>query len=197
MVFLIAIAGGSGSGKSTLAYGLKDKYPDLIEVVHFDDYQKPRGEAPVYYGLDNWEHPEAIDFLKLLRDLNSLKEGKEVTIMTKSERYNPKYREVGRISLVLKPREIIILEGYMSLVNEKIRAMLDYSIFLDLHEDERLKRRTKLNKPGYIQKILVPKHKEHVEPTKKFAVFVIDVTQHSISEARSLVLSKFKEKGFL
>lgn len=197
MVFLIAIAGGSGSGKSTLAYGLKDKYPDLIEVVHFDDYQKQRGEVPVHHDLDNWDHPEAIDFLKLLRDLKSLKEGKEVTIMTKSEKYNPKYREVGRIPLLLKPREIIILEGYMSLVNEKIRAMLDYSIFLDLHDEERIKRRTKLNQQNYVEKVLLPMHKEHVEPTKKFADIVIDVTQHSISEAQSLVLSKFKEKGFL
>ena len=40
MSYLIGIAGGSGSGKSTLAYGLQDNFPDLIEVVHFDDYQK-------------------------------------------------------------------------------------------------------------------------------------------------------------
>ena len=51
MVFIIGIAGGSGSGKSTLAYGLQDKFPNLIEVVHFDDYQKLKENVQVHHGM--------------------------------------------------------------------------------------------------------------------------------------------------
>ena len=61
--FLIGIAGGSGCGKSTLSYRLKDKYPDLIEVVHFDDYQKEEIDVPFLEGM---KRRDKITYTKLL-----------------------------------------------------------------------------------------------------------------------------------
>ena len=152
MSYLIGIAGGSGSGKSTLAYGLRDKFPDLIEVVHFDDYQKMKEQIPVHHGMRNWDHPEAIDFAGLLRDLESLKSGQDVEVMTKSAKHNPDYEKSGRIPHTMKAKKIVIIEGYMALTDERIRKLYDFSIFLDLHAGERMKRRTKFINPKYTEK---------------------------------------------
>src|SRR3989338_5505981 len=187
MAYLIGIAGGSGSGKSTLAYGLQDRFPDFIEVVHFDDYQKLIEQVPVHHGMKNWDHQDAIDFDSLLRDLKLLKNGKDVEIMTKSAKYNPEYEKIGRIPHIVKAKEIIIVEGYMVLTDRRIRDLFDYTIFLHLHSDKRMKRRTKFINPEYTEKILLPMHEEYVESTKKFADVVIDIEKHNDKAVRELV----------
>ena len=60
---IIGIAGGSGSGKSTLSYRLVDTYPDKIELLNLDDYQKvgdSESDLPTLQGMINWDHPNII-----------------------------------------------------------------------------------------------------------------------------------------
>lgn len=197
MMYLIGIAGGSGSGKSTLAYGLQDRFPDLIEVVHFDDYQKKREQVPVHHGMRNWDHPEAIDFDGLLRDLKLLKSGKDVKVMTKGEKHNPKYEKRGRIPHVMKAKKIIIVEGYMSLTDKRIRDLCDFTVFLDLHADERMQRRTKFINLEYTKKILLPMHEEHVEPAREHADLVINVEKYGCEEIQELLIIQLKRLGAL
>jgi uridine kinase len=193
MVSFIGISGGSGSGKSTLAYGLQELYPDLIEVVHFDDYQKKKEHVPIHHGMANWDHPDAIDFDGILKDLMTLKNGKDITVMTKSAKYNPDYEKKGRIPHTLKARNIIIVEGYMVLTDSRIRDFFDYKIYLDLNFDERMSRRTKFIDPEYTRKILLPMHKEYVETSKKYADIVIDIGKYDKKEVRDLVIAQLKE----
>ncbi|MBU4246061.1 MAG: hypothetical protein ABIF85_01410 [Nanoarchaeota archaeon] len=133
MAHIIAIAGGTGSGKSTLAYGLLDKFPELIEIVHFDDYQKLEPNVPIHQGMRNWDHPDAIDFDQLIHDLSQLRNGNDVQIMTKDKKLNPGYEISGRIRTfrIIHSKKIIILESYLALWNESVRKLIDYSIFLD------------------------------------------------------------------
>lgn len=195
--FIIGIAGGSGSGKSTLAYGLQDLYPDIIEVVHFDDYQKNRDEVPITWGMKNWDHSDTINFDKLLEDLKSLKEGKDVEVMTKSEKHNPKFRDKGRIPHKIISKRIIIVEGYMALCNEKVRNLFDYSVYLDLDSENRMQRRTKFIKEEYTKKILLPSHDQFIEPSKKHANIVINTNENTKEEVLNQVLEKLKEKNIL
>jgi uridine kinase len=197
MSCFIGITGGSGAGKSTLAYGLQDMFPELVEVVHFDDYQKSGKDVPLFEGMQNWDHPNAIDFESLLRDLALLKQGKNVEIMTKSAKYNPEYEEKGRISVVIKSKKIILVEGYMALTNKRIRNFFDYTIFLHLAHDDRMKRRTKFIDPVYNTRILLPMHAKYVEPTKDFADFVLDVQLHNTQDVLNLVTAKFEENNIL
>jgi len=192
MVYLVGITGGSGSGKSTLAYGLQVKFPDLIEVVHFDDYQKAEEDVPIHQGMKNWDHPDAINFSNLLKDLKLLKNGKSVQIMTKSTKHNPQYEENGRIPYVMEAKKIILVEGYMALTNDDIRKLYDFTIFLDLSSKERIKRRTKFINPEYKNKVLLPMHEQHVESTKNFADIVINVEKYNEQEVQELVLRKLK-----
>jgi len=196
MHYLIGIAGGSGSGKSTLAYALQDMFPDLIEVVHFDDYHSVE-QVPIHHGMKNWDHPDAIDFVKLLQDLQSLKGGQSVEVMTKSEKYNPDYKKHGRIPHTINAKEVIIVEGYMALTDERIRELYDYSIFLDLPADKRMERRTKFINQEYVEKILLPMHKQYVEPTKKFADMLIDISNKDAKEVLDIALDKLKKQKIL
>ena len=93
---LIAIAGGTGAGKSSLAFALMDAYPDKISIVHLDDYQwhgVNRSNVPIYHGMRNWDHPDAIDWVSLIGDLEKLKAGKSITILSKNERLVPRTKK--------------------------------------------------------------------------------------------------------
>ncbi len=198
--FLIGIAGGSGCGKSTLAYGLKDKYPELIEVVHFDDYQKEEADVPFFEDMKNWDHPDAINFDRLHEDLLQLKNDREVVVMTKSSVLNPTYEEKGRIQQVLKPKNIIIVEGYLALQNDKIRNLFDLKIFLDINITESMKRRGKIthnDESKYNSKILIPMHSKYVEPTKNIANILIDVLKNDKDSVFEIVNNKLSELKLL
>lgn len=192
MVYLIGIAGGSGSGKSTLAYGLHDLFPELMEVVHFDDYQKPKEQVLLFQGMINWDCPEAIDLDQLYKDLLRLKTGNEVKVMTKSERHNPRYHQQGRIPLVMKPKPLILVEGYLAFHDPRVRELFTYKIFLDLSPQERFQRRTKKNADGYADKVLRPMHEKYVEPTRRYADLVVEVSRYTREEIKEMVVEKLK-----
>ncbi len=194
--YFIWIAWGSGSGKSTVAYSLKDKYPDLIEIVHFDDYQREEQDVPFFEGMRNWDHSDAINFGSLYRDLLMLKEWEEVEVMTKSSVLNPDYEENWRIKHILKPRKIIIVEWYMTLVDDKVRNLFDLSIFLDIPIDESMNRRDKVtynDESEYNNKILFPMHQKYVEPTKDFADLRIDVLKNDKEEVFDAVYNELEK----
>ena len=199
MGYLIGIVGNSGSGKSTLAYGLQDRFPTLIEVVYFTDYQKLIEQIPLYQGIRDWDCPEAIDFDGLFSDLDLLKSGKDIEIMTKNERYNPTYpKDWKRIPHIITAKDIIIVEGYMALVDERVRRLYDLSIFLDLCPEERMtRRRTKNQSQEYIERILLPMQEKHVEPTKKLADIVIDTKEYSSRDVQEQILELLRAKEFL
>jgi len=196
MVHIIGIGGGSGAGKSTLANELQDNFPELIEVVYLDDYSKPKEELPVTYGMVNFDHPKTVDFDKLLKDLKSLMSGKDVKTMTWDEKNNPKY-EKDKIPHVMKPKQILIVDGYMALTDKRVRDLFDFKIYLDLRPEERMRRRTKFVYPEYTEKILLPIHNRYVEPTKEYADLVVDVNKYQSKEVRALVLGILKRVGLL
>lgn len=198
--FLIGIAGGSGCGKSTLSYRLKNKYPNLIEIVHFDDYQKEENEVPFFKGIRNWDHPDAINFKSLHFDLIKLIDNNEIEVMTKSSVLNPTYEEKGRIRHTLKPKKIIIVEGYMTLYDQQIRDLFNLKIYLDIPITESMKRRNKItynDESEYNTKILIPMHRRYVEPTKKLTDISIDAVKNNKDDIFNIIHKKLCELKLL
>jgi uridine kinase len=175
----IGIAGGSGSGKSALCNILKNKYPDKIEVIHLDDYFKPRAERPKVENLINSDHPDSINFLELAKDLEKFTHGKSVLVNTKDEYLNPEYEKTReKIPVEFFPKPIMLVEGFLLLHDEKIRKLLETTIFLDLEHTTRWSRRAHLANKNkeYEEKVIIPMHNKYIEPTKKYAEHVIDVS---------------------
>ena len=198
--FIIGIAGGSGCGKSTLSYRLKDMYPTLIEIVHFDDYQKEETEIPFFKGMRNWDHPDAIDFKKLHTDITNLINNKHVEVMTKSSILNPAYEKAGRIQHILKPKKIIIVEGYLALYNKDIRDLFSLKIFLDIPIKESMRRRDKVtynDESEYNDNILVPMHSKYVAPAKQIADLSIDVMKNNKEKVFDIVHKRLSELNLL
>ena len=137
--------------------------------------------------------PLCVEYLKSnIRDLKLLKSGKDVNVMTKSAKHNPEYKKIGRVPYIMKAKKIIIIEGYMSITDKRIRELCNFTVFIDLDTNERMKRRTKFINIGYREKILLPMHKEHVEPTKGFANMIIDVEKYNDKEIQELVINQLK-----
>ena len=197
--FFLGIAGGSGTGKSTLAFALIDKYPEQISVLHFDDYQKESGEIPMLHGFENWDHPEAIDFDKLVHDLNKLKKGEMITVDTWcDERLNSDYVHTKkRVPMKIQPKAVIILEGYLTFYKPEVREFLDLMLYFDAPEEIRNQRRTKLRDEHfeeYNKKVLRPMYNQYLEPTKQYVHHAIDITKFTKEE---LVLRVEKMLPFL
>jgi uridine kinase len=190
---IIGIAGGSGSGKSTLAINLCKNRPDKCALVHIDDYFKHTNEVPKLREFANFDHPDALKFDELYKDLMALKNGGAIKILTKSELYNPGYDSTlkNRIEYIIEPKEIIILEGYLALHDPKIRGLMDQKIYLDLPIGESLKRRSAnkslLMKRDYFEQVLMPMYKEYVLPTKDKSDLVIDVSDKNAEEVYKIV----------
>lgn len=192
---IVGIAGGSGSGKSTLAIGLYKKYPEKISLLHLDDYFKEPEEVPKVDGMLNWDDPSVIQFDDLYKDIVSLMHNKPVTIMTKSELYNPGYDQElrNKIAYVVEPRSVILVEGYLAFYDMHIREIMARKIYLDIPIEESLRRRTKLGNERYYKEILIPMHKQFIEPTKQYADVIVDTATSSVEGTFSVVETSLQD----
>jgi uridine kinase len=192
---LVGVSGGSGSGKSTLGIALYKKYPNTFALIHIDDYFKSRKNAPILYGFANWDDPASVRFDDLYKDLIALKSGQTITIFTKSELYNPNYNPTfgNKIEYTIQPRSIIVLEGHLALSDQRIRDLMDLKIFLDISIEESIKRQSgnRFNfGKEYLDKVLIPMHKQFIEPTKKYADIILEISNKSAQEVISEIEPK-------
>lgn len=103
---------------------------------------------------------------------------------------NPNYEETKiKIPFKFQPKPIILVEGFLLLNNEEIRKILDESIYLDIEHDTRWERRVHFKNKEYEKKVIIPMHEKHIEPTKKYASHIINVSNLS----KEQVLEKVEE----
>jgi uridine kinase len=134
---LVGIAGGSASGKSELAAHLASRLDDAT-VISQDWYYHDRSALRQQEKMKlNFDHPDAFDHALLCQHLVALKAGCEV----QPPRYD--YATHARLEnhSAVKPGGIIIVEGLLVLHEPRIRALLDYSVFVNVPAEVRLDRR--------------------------------------------------------
>lgn len=195
---LICIAGGSGAGKSTLADGLAGRLGDRASILRLDDYQKTKDFVPLTpSGRRNYDHPDAVDFLKFTGDLLALRAGRDVAVMRREKRKTMD-AGVGDAGPVIVPaRPLVIVEGYLALWHPDALAQYDLSIYLDAPPALRLERRRWAKDPQYVAEVLAPMHDLYIEPTKRHAHLVIDVTSLTCAEVQALALEELAARKLL
>lgn len=194
---IIAIAGGSGSGKSTVSYRFVDNYPDIFEILNLDDYQKFKNspELPMINGMVNWDHPDIIRWSDLFKDIKILQTGIPVNIQVWSHRSNPNYFKHGKmIPRTILPKKVLIIEGYFALWNENLRKLFRRTYYLESDQSTIVKRRNKFTDPKYESEVLIPMHKKYIEPTKKFADYLLDVSTLKMTDVYKILEDDVKNK---
>ena len=180
-VTIIGIAGGTGSGKTTVVRKIVEALPPhYVAVVPLDSYSNDTTEmTDEDRKAINFDHPDAFDWKLLIKQVNELRHGNAVEQPTYS------YLLCNRLpeTVHVEPKPVIIIEGIMTLINKRLRDMMDLKIFVDCDSDERLIRniqrdivergRTVSMVVDRYLEVLKPMHEQFIEPTKRFADVII------------------------
>ncbi|WP_443702911.1 uridine kinase [Prevotella sp.] len=178
---IIGIAGGTGSGKTTVVKKIVEALPPhYVSVVPLDSYYNDTSHmTEEERHAINFDHPDAFDWKLLIKQVNTLRKGEAIEQPTYS------YILCNRLSetVHVEPKPVIIIEGIMTLLNKKLRDMMDLKIFVDADSDERLIRNiqrdivergrdVKTVVDRYLD-VLKPMHEQFIEPTKRYADIII------------------------
>lgn len=129
-VVLIGVAGDSGCGKSTFLRRLADLFgEEFMTVICLDDYhsldRKQRKEVGV-----TALNPKANNFDLMYEQIKALKEGNAID--------KPIYNhETGMIDPPerVNPNRIVVIEGLHPMYDERVRSLLDFSVYLDISDE--------------------------------------------------------------
>ena len=161
---IIGVTGGSGSGKSLFLHELLKDFTDQeICLITQDNYYRVRDEQPVdEKGIKNFDKPESIDDERFFHDLVALQNGETVELVE----YTFNNPETKPKKLVFKPAPVIIVEGLMVFYWEKIRELIDVSIFIEARDLIKVKRRIirDAKERGYDLDDVLYRYEHHVAP---------------------------------
>ncbi len=161
---IIGICGGSGSGKTTLLRRLSQHYKAMSPSVFIMDnyYKTIQNQQVDENGHVNFDLPTALNEDKLVRDLESLKNGEPIEIIE----YHFNAPPDKHVLITINPSDLVIVEGLFSFHYEKVKAMLDFSIFVDVDLDVQLDRRLYRDQEtrGYSHDAIMYQWKNHVLP---------------------------------
>lgn len=178
-VVVIGVAGDSGCGKSTFLRRLSDLFgEELLTVICLDDYhsldRKQRKETGIT-ALD----PRANNFDLMYEQIKALKSAQTVD--------KPIYNhETGMIDPPerVKPNHIIVVEGLHPLHDERVRELIDFSVYLDISDEVKIawKIQRDMEERGHRYEDVMaainsrrPDFNAYIEPQREFADVVIQV----------------------
>ncbi|WP_404453128.1 uridine kinase [Virgibacillus necropolis] len=178
---VIGVAGGSGSGKTTVTRSICNRFSDkTILVIEQDYYYKDQSHLPFEERLNtNYDHPLAFDNDLLIDHIQELMNQKSI----EKPVYDYKIHTRSKDSIVVEPKEVIILEGILILEDPRLVNLMDIKVFVDTDADIRIIRRMTrdIQERGrsldsvidqYVNNVR-PMHLQFVEPTKRYADIII------------------------
>lgn len=178
-VVLIGVAGDSGCGKSTFLRRLADLFgEESMTVICLDDY----------HSLDRYErkktgitalNPAANNFDLMYEQIKALKEGQKIM--------KPIYNhETGLIDPPesVKPTPIVVIEGLHPMYDERVRSLLDFSVYLDIDDEVKIawKMQRDMAERGHTYEDVLaainsrrPDFEGYIDPQKAHADVVIQI----------------------
>lgn len=183
---IILIGGGTGSGKSTLASNINGRLSDYTTLISMDDYYKDQSGVPeAERELINYDSPEVVDIELLSSNIAKLRSGEAIDEPIYDFATHTRKEETTHI----ESSPVIIVEGIMALRFESLRSMANVKLYVDVDDDERIIRRIlrdtssrsrNLESIVYQYRSTVkPMHQLVVDPTKKYADFILQDVQNT------------------
>jgi uridine kinase len=184
---IIGIAGGTGSGKSTVARRIAEALtPASVAFLDMDAYYRNFVHLPIEERRKvNWDHPDAFDLDLLVAHLDELAGGRPIDKPVYDFVHHLRAEETKPVA----PADVIVIDGILLFVDERVRERCDVKVFVDADADERLIRRirrdTKVRgRPlgeildQYLTTVQ-PMHLQFVEPSKRYADLIIPRGGHN------------------
>lgn len=189
----IGIAGRSGSGKTRVAAEVARLSPRAGLLAADSYYRDLSGLTPAERGAVNFDAPEALDWELLVEHLSRLHSGAWAAV----PRYDFATHTRMPETVPLVPGDLLVLEGLFALFDQRVRAMLNLAVFIDLDEDEGLRRRierdtgsrgrTETFVRSQWERDVAPMYALHVLPTKSYADLVLDGAAPPADSARAIL----------
>ncbi|QHJ71538.1 uridine kinase [Planococcus halotolerans] len=178
---VIGIAGGSGSGKTSVTNSIYEVFKEhSVVVIEQDYYYKDQSHLEFEERLaTNYDHPLAFDTDLLIEHINELLERRPI----EKPVYNYAVHTRSEETVLIEPKDVIILEGILVLEDKRLRDLMDIKLFVDTDGDLRIIRRLlrDINERGrtidsvieqYLN-VVRPMHNQFIEPTKRYADVII------------------------
>lgn len=178
---VIGVAGGTGSGKTTVTKAIFQSLQDQsILMLEQDSYYKDQSSLSMEdRSQTNYDHPFAMDNDLLLLHIEQLLDYQSI----QKPVYDFTQHTRSQETIMVKPKDVIILEGILVLEDERLRGLMDIKLFVDTASDVRIIRRMMrdMRERGrtfdsivnqYLS-VVRPMHEQFVEPTKKYADLII------------------------
>jgi len=178
---LVGIAGGSGSGKTTVAERVAASLPSgTVTIVEHDAYYHDRSDLSYEERCQlNFDHPDSLETALLVEHLAALRRGEAVDLPVydfTTHRRAPALRHV-------EPTPVVIVEGILTFVEERLRQQLEVKIYVDTDPDIRAFRRIRRDlekrsrsfesiREQYYSTVR-PMHLQFVEPSKRWADLIL------------------------
>lgn len=182
MAKIILVGGGTASGKTYVIHKVVEQL-GADRVTHFsiDDYYKDLSSLSMEERKkQNFDHPKAFDWKLMKEQLTALKNGEKV----EKPIYDYVNHNRSKETKVVVPKDLIIVEGIMALVNKEVRELGDLKIFINASRERRLLRRMErdTNERGRNYESIVnqyfstvqPMYEEIIGPSEYYADLIIN-----------------------
>jgi uridine kinase len=196
---VIGIAGGSGSGKTSVTNSIYDVFKEhSVVVIEQDYYYKDQSHLNFKERLEtNYDHPLAFDTDLLIHHVETLLDRR----LVEKPVYDYSLHTRSEETIIIEPKDVIILEGILVLEDARLRELMDIKLFVDTDGDLRIIRRIMrdINERGrtiesvieqYLS-VVRPMHNQFIEPTKRYADIIIPEGGHN-EVAIDLMVTKIK-----
>lgn len=180
-VIIIGISGASASGKSLLANTIVGELgSDQVVVISEDAYYKDHSNLPFEERAKiNYDHPDAMDHELLCTHLLELQQGNSIDIPIYNHSQHIREKATRRIG----SHAIIVLEGILLFVEQKLRERMDIRIFMETALDICLIRRLKrdIKERGrsldsvlkQYEETVRPMYLQFIDPSKRYADLIV------------------------
>ncbi|TRZ37485.1 uridine kinase [Niallia circulans] len=178
---VIGVAGGSGSGKTSVTKAIFEHFQGhSILMIEQDYYYKDQSHLPFEERLEtNYDHPLAFDTDLLIEHIQTLLQYEKI----EKPVYNYAMHTRSDETIVVEPRDVIIVEGILILEDERLRNLMDMKLYVDTDADLRIIRRlvrdiqdrgrTMDSVIDQYVSVVRPMHNQFIEPTKRYADIII------------------------
>ena len=202
---VILIGGGSASGKTYVLKKVMEKIPgDKIAHISIDDYYKNFTDLTFEERAKiNYDHPKSFDWKLMNEQLKALKNGQTI----EKPIYDFTTHSRSDKTEVVEPKELIVIEGIMALVNKDLRALGDLKVFISASRERRLVRRIDrdMKERGRTYESIIeqyfttvlPMYEEIIAPSQYYADLIINNdggSTHSIDVLVSVLQNMLENK---